>query len=72
MEKSWHLKRRTFLKGLGVSMALPFLEGMGKDAAKSPQNIKRCVFSYVPNGVSMPDKKDASFKDWLWFPHGEG
>ncbi|MCM8533709.1 MAG: DUF1552 domain-containing protein [Lentisphaeraceae bacterium] len=72
MEKSWHLKRRTFLKGLGVSCALPFLESMGKDANKNPNTAKRCVFSYVPNGVSMPNEKNASFKDWSWFPHGEG
>ena len=72
MEKSWHLKRRTFLKGLGISVALPFLESMGKDAAKKTPKIRRCVFSYIPNGVSMPDKKNSSFKDWHWFPHGEG
>ena len=33
-EKSWHLKRRTFLKGAGVTLALPFLEAMGKDVKK--------------------------------------
>ena len=27
-KKSWHLDRRTFLKGLGVSCMLPYLEGM--------------------------------------------
>lgn len=72
MEKSWHLKRRTFLKGLGVSCALPFLESMAKDTAKNPNTAKRCVFSYVPNGVSLPDSKNKAFKDWHWFPHGEG
>ncbi|MCH2205560.1 MAG: DUF1552 domain-containing protein [Lentisphaerales bacterium] len=72
MEKSWHLKRRTFLKGLGVTCALPFLESMGKDVVKNPNPAKRCVFSYIPNGVSMPDSKNPAYKDWHWFPHGEG
>lgn len=71
-EKSWHLKRRTFLKGLGVSLAIPYLEAMAKDAKANPNTIKRCVFSYIPNGVSLPDKNNPAFNDWHWFPHGEG
>ncbi len=27
-EKSWHINRRTFLKGTGVALALPFLDCM--------------------------------------------
>ena len=71
-EKSWHLKRRTFIKGLGVACALPYLEAMAKDVKSNPNMIKRCVFSYIPNGVSMPGSQNKSFKDWQWFPHGEG
>ena len=26
--KSWHLTRRTFLRGSGISLALPFMNGM--------------------------------------------
>ena len=70
--KSWHLNRRAFLQGLGLTCALPYLECMGKDVAKNPTNKKRCAFIYTPNGVSMPGEKDPEFKDWLWFPHGEG
>lgn len=71
-EKSWHIKRRSFIKGLGIACALPYLEAMSKDVAANPNTIKRCVFSYIPNGVSLPDSKNKSFKDWHWFPHGEG
>jgi hypothetical protein len=72
MEKSWHLKRRTFLQGLGLTCALPYLESMGKDISKSKVTKKRCIFAYEPNGVSVPPEKDPAFKDWHWFPHGEG
>lgn len=30
--KSWHLTRRTFLRGTGVCIALPWLEGMSQAA----------------------------------------
>ncbi|MCM8529488.1 MAG: hypothetical protein NE327_23395, partial [Lentisphaeraceae bacterium] len=60
-EKSWHIKRRSFIKGLGIACALPYLEAMSKDAAANPNTIKRCVFSYIPNGVSLPDSKNKSF-----------
>src|ERR1700678_948600 len=53
------LSRRTVLRGLGVSMGLPFLEAMGPHslfaaapAQKSPP--LRMAFLYVPNGVYMP------------------
>lgn len=26
----------------------------------------------MPDGVPMPLKKDPAYKDWSWFPHGEG
>jgi hypothetical protein len=53
------LSRRTVLRGLGVSVALPFLEAMqprplfaGSVEQKSPP--LRTAFLYVPNGVHMP------------------
>lgn len=48
------ISRRTVLKGLGVSVALPFLEAMkpiaraGAQAASAPRKL---VFVYFPNGV---------------------
>jgi hypothetical protein len=51
-----HISRRTFLRGVGAAIALPFLDAMtpafasvGR-ASKSPV---RLVFAYVPNGVIM-------------------
>ncbi|MFT5491527.1 MAG: hypothetical protein ACI8V5_001891, partial [Limisphaerales bacterium] len=40
MNKPWHLDRRTFLKGTGVSLALPLLAGMDA-SAKTAQQPRR-------------------------------
>jgi Protein of unknown function (DUF1552) len=60
------LPRRTVLRGLGATMALPFLEAMvpafslrGRAAAKP---VHRFQTFYVPNGMAMP----------YWSPKGEG
>ena len=61
-----HLSRRTFLNGVGVSMALPFLESMLPAATPLAQTAARgrtrlgCI--YVPHGATM-DK---------WTPATEG
>jgi hypothetical protein len=52
-----HLPRRTFLRGLGVSLALPLLDGM-IPAFASPREIaatriRRLGVVYVPNGMFM-------------------
>ena len=50
--------RRTFLHGLGVTMALPFLEAMlprTASAAVAGRAPIRTAFLYVPNGVNMAD-----------------
>jgi hypothetical protein len=60
-----NLSRRTILRGLGASMALPLLDGMvpafgvASAAAKSPTRLG--VF-YAPNGTSMP----------FWLPKSYG
>ena len=60
------LPRRTFLRGLGVSVALPLLDGMvpafaaGRTAGA--RAVKRLGAIYVPNGVEMR----------MWTPKGEG
>ena len=54
------LSRRTLLRGIGVSIALPMLDAMTPafaaparaSAAKSPL---RMAFTYVPNGIIMKD-----------------
>jgi Protein of unknown function (DUF1552) len=59
MSHHGRLSRRTVLRGLGVSVALPFLDAMrsspliaGSADEKSPP--LRAAFLYVPNGVHMP------------------
>ncbi|MEM7015364.1 MAG: DUF1552 domain-containing protein, partial [Verrucomicrobiota bacterium] len=69
--KSWHLNRRTFLRGAGISLALPMFECMTASAAaeKRPPRLS-CVF--FANGVSLPPEKDEAHNQWHWFPFGEG
>jgi len=60
------LPRRTFLRGMGVTIALPLLDAMipafsvlAKTAARP---VKRLGFIYTPNGATMS----------AWTPAGEG
>ncbi len=62
MKNSWHLPRRTFLKGLGTAIALPVMESLlprGLAAAEALAGGKaaprRMAFVYVPNGANMAD-----------------
>jgi hypothetical protein len=58
-----HLSRRTILRSLGVSIALPFLDAMSP-AFASTGGVKpvRLAFVYVPNGIVMNQ----------WTPAGQG
>src|SRR5581483_2574489 len=48
------LPRRAVLRGLGISMALPFLDAMVPAfASRRPPEPKRLAFVYVPNGAIM-------------------
>src|SRR5262245_63423938 len=61
-----HLSRRTFLRGAGVTIALPFLESMVpaqtplKNTAALPKTRLGCF--YVPHGATM----------YKWTPATEG
>jgi hypothetical protein len=61
-----HLSRRTFLKGTGVTLALPLLESMVPagtalaQTAAAPRTRMGCI--YIPHGATM-DK---------WTPSGDG
>ena len=57
MKKPWHLNRRTFLRGTGVTLALPFLDCMAENgkAAKSGQAKRMCAV-YFPYGAAMPKR----------------
>ena len=75
MSKSWKINRRSFLKGLGVTVALPYLEAMGNPFASSVSNgevPKRLCFVYFPNGCGLPPMESPAHKAWSWFPMGEG
>ena len=62
--RNWKIPRRTFLRGMGVTLSLPLLNAMGKvlpsasaeavassSAAKSVQAPVRMACLYFPNGV---------------------
>ena len=66
MSKNYQLPRRTFLKGLGTTMALPLLEAMtpAARAAQGEESVApvRMAFVFFPNGAIMPN----------WKPEGDG
>src|SRR5262245_20335657 len=67
MKMNWILPRRTFLKGLGTTLSLPFLESLvpaTKLFAAGTETVppRRMAFIYVPNGINMAD----------WTPTTEG
>ncbi len=76
MRKSWHIDRRTALKGAGVTLALPWMEGMSagltaaekKAAAELPRRLCCVMFPY---GVAVPGDNDPA-RQWGWFPTGQG
>jgi hypothetical protein len=61
-----HLSRRTFLRGAGVAVALPFLESMVPagtslaQTAAAPKSRLACI--YIPHGATMD----------MWTPAGTG
>ena len=56
------LPRRTFLRGIGATMALPLLEGMqpAHAAARAVTPPTRAAFVFFPNGAIMPSWKPAA------------
>ena len=58
------IPRRTFLKGVGATLALPLLDGMvpAMAAVGDSQRVNRLSFVYVPNGIIMDQ----------WTPATEG
>ena len=49
------LPRRTFLRGIGTAVALPFLDAMAPPLARAGASKApvRMAFVYVPNGIDM-------------------
>lgn len=69
MTRTLDWSRRTFLRGLGTTVALPFLEALAPvtaiTAGSSPRSTtppRRLAFFYIPNGVQLPK----------WTPKREG
>jgi hypothetical protein len=56
------LPRRTMLKGMGTTLALPFLDAMLPPMRAAVKPIQRFQAFYVPNGMAME----------YWSPKGEG
>jgi hypothetical protein len=50
-----HLSRRTLLRGMGVTIALPMLDSMLPAFAPTTKAPLRMLFNYVPNGIVMKD-----------------
>jgi hypothetical protein len=47
------LARRTFLRGVSATVALPFLDAMAPALSAAPASPKRLGFVYFPNGAMM-------------------
>ena len=82
-QKSWHLDRRDLIRGTGVALSLPLLEGMAWAQPVSAALPKRMVVSYFSYGAYMPeaksgiptvgrgkaaDGKHTPHPDWSWWP----
>ena len=48
------LPRRTFLRGVGTTLALPLLDAMVPALAAAPKSVPRLGFFELGNGMSMP------------------
>ncbi len=68
MSRAARISRRTLLRGVGVTVALPLLDAMlpfgtaEAAAATGGRSPTRLLWCYVPNGVHLPD----------WVPNKEG
>lgn len=68
--KTHPISRRTFLRGTGLALALPWLEAFAASAASKGETPKRFLSVYHPDGVGLPLKSDPAWEDWSWFPRG--
>lgn len=62
LTNKWHVNRRTLLRGLGATVALPFLDVMTPRAAAAIGRPQRLAFVYAPNGMNMSE----------WYPESTG
>ncbi|HZE99479.1 MAG TPA: DUF1552 domain-containing protein [Planctomycetota bacterium] len=55
MDQRWLISRRTVLRGLGATMALPLLESMGWAEPRAAKLPVRIGFMYMPDGVNQKE-----------------
>ena len=73
-EKSWNLNRRDLIRGSGLALSLPFLEGMLCGGESEQQMPKRMLVSYFAYGAYMPNGSNgipsakADHHEWSWWP----
>ena len=63
--KSWRISRRTFLRGAGVSMALPLMDAMAPAKAVAAEAVAQASSGAVGTGNKPPVRMAA-----LFFPNG--
>lgn len=63
------LGRRAFLRGLGATVALPFLETLAPRALAASSRPVRMAFLYVPNGANMREWTPATTGVDFALPH---
>lgn len=70
------LPRRTVLRGLGATVALPLLDAMVPALAAAAQTaaapVRRIGFTYLPNGVAMALNPSSGEMADYWTPQGDG
>jgi len=68
--KTLSLSRRSFLRGTGLALALPWLETFAASTPSKAGTPKRFLSVYHPDGVGLPLKSDPAWEEWSWFPRG--
>lgn len=69
-DKPAKFDRRSFLRGAGVALALPWLESLARANPAPAVTPRRFLSVYHPDGVGLPLKSDPAWRDWSWFPRG--
>lgn len=67
--KKMALHRRSFLRGVGATLALPLLDAMMPAFASTTKPIPRMSFMYIPNGINLAQwTPAASGKEFAFSP----
>lgn len=74
-KKSWQLDRRDLIRGGGIALALPLLEGMSwgnpNPEASRPKRLLVSYFAYgayMPTGTNGITDTKKPHHDWSWWP----